>query len=354
MESRQLVHATLDFESPARTPRQLWTLPWASIHHPEALASIRRRFPEDVHHVPPVYRQPPKTVGNPYEPGTYVDEWGCPFENCQRGTTGEVKSPPMANLEDFEDYRLPEELLSLDREAVDRYCAERSEFLLPGAVVRPFERLQFLYGSENAFIALLEEPEAVERALRRMHDFHLKELQLWAETKVDGLFFIDDWGSQNGLLISPELWRELFKPLYADFAELARQHGKRVFMHSDGYILPILEDLIEVGVEAINSQVACMDVEELGRRFRGRITFWGEVDRQSVLPGADPAGVDSAVDEVWEHLRAAESGGVIAQCEFGPGARPENVLRVFERWEELDRAEAPAGSASGSGPPAGG
>ncbi len=338
MKPRQIVQAALDFQDTPRTPRQLWTLSWPEIHHPGELARIRERFPDDIKHVPPVYRTPPRTSGNPWEPGTYVDEWGCPFENCQRGQIGEVKTPPLSSVAEVLDYPLPEELLSLNTEEVDRYCAAHEEFHLPGAVVRPFERLQFLCGSETVFVELLEEPEAAEKALRHLHEFHLKELEVWARTKVDGLFVIDDWGSQNALLISPDLWRKLFKPLYADYAALAHQHGKRLFMHSDGYILPIMEDLIEAGVDAINSQVFCMGVEELGRRFRGRITFWGEIDRQSILPHPSREPVERAVDAMWEHLRAPHGGGVIAQCEFGLGARPENVWRVFERWEELDAA----------------
>ncbi len=91
-------------------------------------------------------------------------------------------------------------------------------------------------------------------------------------------------GAQRGLLISPKLWRGFYKPLYAEYCRIAHAAGKFVFFHSDGHIMEIYPDLIEIGVNAVNSQLFCMDIEEIGRRFKGQITFWGEIDRQNVLP----------------------------------------------------------------------
>jgi uroporphyrinogen decarboxylase len=174
--------------------------------------------------------------------------------------------------------------------------------------------------------------------LERIHHYYLAEAEAWASTDIDALAIMDDWGYQRSLLIRPEIWRELFKPLYREYAEIAHRRGKYVFMHSDGNIIEIIEDLIEVGIDAINAQIFCMGVETLGRRFRGRITFWGEIDRQHLLAYGTPEQVAAAVRLVDSHLYAA--GGVIAQCEFGPGARPENVSQVFATWEEMRRAPA--------------
>ena len=70
-----------------------------------------------------------------------------------------------------------------------------------------------------------------------------------------GLMFMDDWGAQNDLLISPVRWRKLFKPLYKDYIDIVHHHDKKAFMHSDGNILRVLPDLIELGLDAINSQI---------------------------------------------------------------------------------------------------
>jgi len=128
------------------------------------------------------------------------------------------------------------------------------------------------------------------------------------------------------------LWREWFKPLYRDYVQIAHGHGKKIFMHSDGYILDVIPDLIEIGVDALNSQIFCMGLDQLAQ-FAGQITFWGEIDRQHLLATGTPAEVDQAVRAVYRQLW--RNGGCIAQCEFGPGGQPANVRQVFETWNEV-------------------
>jgi uroporphyrinogen decarboxylase len=332
MTSRQLVVDALELRSPERTPRQLWTLPWAERTWPAELEEIRRRFPDDIVQSPGFLTEPLKTSGEEYEPGLFVDEWGCRFESRQAGIIGEVKEPLVRAWDDLDRLRVPRERLSVDRDAVDDYCARSGAFVYARTIVRPFELLQFLRGPENLYMDLAERPAGLFRLIERIQEFYLEEMRLWAETDVDALFCADDWGSQKSLLIAPALWRELFKPLYRAYAEIAHRHGQYLFMHSDGHIAAILPDLVEIGVDAVNAQVFCMDIEDLGRRFSGRIAFWGEVDRQHLLARGTPAEVRAAVGR----LRRAfdRRGGVIAQCEFGIGARPENVAAVFEAWNE--------------------
>jgi len=329
--SRELVARTLEFASPTRVPRQLWVLPWAAEHYPRELAAIRQRFPDDIVHCPPFYRIPPVTSGDPYAPGTYTDEWGCTFVNLQRGIIGEVRTPPLTDWDRLDLLRVPEECLSVDVERVNDFCRHSERFVISACCPRVFERLQFLRGTQNLLMDLRRRPPELGLLIRRLHEFYLKELELWAGTEVDALMFMDDWGSQQSLLISPRLWRELFKPLYAEYIDLAHQHGKYAFMHSDGHILAILPDLIELGLDALNSQIACMGVRAVGECGAGRITFWGEIDRQHLLPHGTREEVFAAVREMRAALYRA--GGVIGQCEFGPGARPENVAAVFEAWE---------------------
>jgi hypothetical protein len=297
------------------------------------LLEIQGRFPDDIISAPGIYRQPIPRVGEAEAVGTFIDEWGCTFENLQPGVIGEVKKPLLESLEDLDSLRLPQELLSLDIEQVNAFCNATDLFVLGGCCPRPFERMQFIRGSNNLYIDLAEQSEALYSLAHRVHRFFLEELELWAKTDVDALTFMDDWGSQRALLISPALWRRFYKPFYRDYIELAHHYGKYAFMHSDGYIADIIPDLIELGLDALNSQLFCMDIEDLGRQFRGRLTFWGEIDRQYLLSNAAPAEVARAVYRVKEALY--QEGGVIAQCEFGAGARPENVYQVFQSWDEL-------------------
>ncbi|MFH0945023.1 MAG: uroporphyrinogen decarboxylase family protein [Planctomycetota bacterium] len=330
MTSRELVRRTLAFDAPCRVPRQLWVLPWAEHHYPGPLQEIRRLYPDDIVSSPAFLKEELPTKGDCHEVGTFTDEWGCVFENLQRGVIGEVRSPQLLDWSQVDLVRIPKERLSVDTARVDRFCRGTEQFVLAGACPRPFERLQFLRGTENTFYDLMDQPAELPVLLERMHRFYLEELDLWAKTAVDGLTIMDDWGSQYSMLISPDLWRRMFKPLYREYIEIAHAHGKPMFMHSDGYIADILEDLVELGLDAINCQVFCMDVARLGERFGGRITFWGELDRQQILPSASREEVFAAAGRM---KRAFDrGGGLIAQCEFGPSARPENVRTFFEAF----------------------
>lgn len=333
MESRELVKRTLEFESPPRIPRQLWKLVWAELHYPKELTHIQSVYPDDLVSVPVHFKQLPKIEGDPYAVGTYVDEWGCIFENRQAGIIGEVKTPLLEKWEDVDCVRIPEELLSVEVGDVNTFCRSSDQFTYAGCCPRPFERLQFIRGTENTFLDLMDQPEELFVLLNRMHQFFIKKMELWAQTEVDGLFFMDDWGSQFSLLITPDIWRKIFKPLYKDYIDLAHHYGKYAMMHSDGLIMKILPDLVELGLDVINSQLFCMDVEEIGRQFGGKITFWGEIDRQHILVEGNVDDVVHAVHRV--HKALYQNGGMIAQCEFSPGAKPENIYQVFKTWDTI-------------------
>jgi uroporphyrinogen-III decarboxylase len=181
---------------------------------------------------------------------------------------------------------------------------------------------------------LAEESSELAQLLGIIHDYFRREAEAWCNTNVDALFLMDDWGSQRSLLISPAQWRAIFKPLYKEYCDIARAHGKKVFMHSDGHIFEIYEDLIELGVDAINSQLFCMDIEQIGKRFKGRISFWGEIDRQNVLPSPNPEVGRAAVRTVAQHLYDP-AGGVIAQFELGAGANIAVARAIYEEWERV-------------------
>jgi hypothetical protein len=293
---------------------------------------IEADFPQDITTIPFACSEPVPGGGNAHAVGTFVDAWGCRFENLQDGIIGQVKDPQLEDWSEAGNIRLPRERLEIDTEKVAEFCSGTDRFVLAGTCPRPFERLQFLRGPENLYLDLNRPSALLLEFLERLHEFYMEELSIWARTDVDALTFMDDWGSQRALLVAPELWRELFKPLYADYISLAHAHGKAAFMHSDGHITEIIPDLIEIGLDALNSQVFCMGVEELGRRFAGELTFWGELDRQQLLPRATPAEIAQAARQ----MRAAfhRSGGFIAQCEFGPGAVPANVYAFFEALAE--------------------
>jgi hypothetical protein len=292
------------------------------------------------------YFYPPssRAKGDPYQAGTSTDAWGCVFENIQPGLIGEVKDPILSEMADAGDYEPPYEQVprpgsqegAAARDAINAYHAATDRFVFANICPQPWERYQFLRGTENALIDVLMPEQGMGALLGKIHEFYLRELELWCAADVDAVRLADDWGAQARLLIDPDRWRELFKPLYRDYCDLAKAQGKFVFMHSDGHITDIYEELIEIGIDAVNSQLFCMDMAELSRIAKGRITFWGEIDRQRVLTSEDPEEGRAAVREVARHLYDP-AGGLIAQFEFGAGAKPETALVVFDEWEKVHR-----------------
>jgi hypothetical protein len=342
--SREIVRRALTFGRPERVPRDLWLLPWAEIHFPRELQEIRRRFPPDFASAPTVSQPSSRIVGDPYRVGRYTDEWGCTFVNIQEGAIGEVREPLLPSLEGSARFRPPYEILPSDpgraRDTVNRASAATEKFVLSDSCARPWERYQFIRGSQEALMDVASREDEAERLLRSIQDFYMRELEFWVRTDVDGVRFMDDWGAQRGLLISPASWREIFKPLYKEYCDIAHAHGKFIFMHSDGNIQEILPDLVEIGVDALNSQLFCMDLAVIAAQAKGRITFWGEIDRQHVLPSPDPGAGRRAVREVARHLYD-KSGGIIAQLEFGLAANPATVSAVYDEWERIPATGTP-------------
>lgn len=336
MTPRKIVYDTLERHNPVRVPRQMWTLPWAERTYPKEMARLRQQFPDDIGGVPFTLENSPKTEGNMYLRGEYVDEWGCRFTNIHDGVIGEVKHPQIPaedeEWESAEKVHIPYELLSFDIGQVNAEIAKTDRFVTSGCCPRPFEQLQFIRGTENLMMDLMDPPAAMLEFMRKMHQFYCDWMEKWAKTDVDALTFMDDWGSQRSLLISPELWKKLFFPMYRDYIDIAHSHGKKIFMHSDGCILDILPSLAQAGLDAVNSQLFCMGLEEL-KTMKGKITFWGEIDRQYLLPHGTETQVRKAVREVYETLW--DNGGCIAQLEFGPGAKPVNVAAVFDEWNKI-------------------
>jgi len=331
---RERVRRALAFQCPDRVPRELWVLPGVQMFRQAEMEAVLARFPPDFVAPDATVGAGRKASGTPGVAGTYTDEWGCPFTVAEPGVIGEVKRPPLADWAALDHLRPPDEVLDeADLSRVDAGCATADRFVKAGTTVRPFERMQFLRGTENLMMDLAWGVSQVYRLRDLVHEFFMREIALWTETDVDGISFMDDWGTQTNLLISPHMWREVFKPLYADYCRLIHGAGKFVFFHSDGHIVSIIPDLIEIGVDALNAQLFCMDIEEIGRRFRGQITFWGEIDRQWVLPFGTPDDVRAAVQRVRAALDNGQ-GGVIAECEWGNDVPRANVEAVLKTWQE--------------------
>jgi hypothetical protein len=334
MSPRERVYATLSYSRPDRPPRDLWVLPYVQLFRKAELDEVLRRFPID-------FDRPELSPGSDdadlrkySRAGKYVDEWGSVWHLAEPGIVGEVKEPVLSDWSRLARFHPPWDFIrGKDWAHVDRVRRGSDKFILSGVCARPFERLQFLRGTENLYIDLAYDTPELRTLLGMVHDYYLEDVANWSRSAVDAVALMDDWGSNTALLISPELWRGVFKPLYRDYCDIIHGKGKKVFFHSDGNIEAIYGDLIEVGIDALNSQLFCMDIERLGERYAGKVTFWGEIDRQRVLPYGTETDVRAAVHRVRRALEGT-GGGVIAQCEWGKDNSRQNVEAVFRAWEE--------------------
>jgi len=335
--SRELVIKTLTFDNPERVPRELWALPWCYTNHPQKMKEIEEKYPADFGYIPSVYNPSSVEKGNMYEIGVAIDDWGCEFESIFAGIIGEVKEPLLADLKDWDKVNPPYETLPTNlteaRDKVNKYCHESDKFIRMPNCARPWERLQFLRTSVLAMYDIMDQEDELFKLLHKIHEFYLREMEFWASTDVDALFFMDDWGSQNQLLIPSTIWREIFKPMYRDYCDIARSSGKFIFMHSDGFIQEIYPDLIEIGVSAVNSQLFCMDFDYLSKIAKGKITFWGEIDRQHIMCALDFEIGRQAVRKIKEKLGTG-NGGLIAQFELGPWSNLDMAFAIYDEWEK--------------------
>ncbi|MCG8499964.1 MAG: hypothetical protein MJB12_06100 [Firmicutes bacterium] len=327
MTSKERVIKTIKFQSPDRIPVDLWVLPAGYIEHGEKLEKLVYDRGIDFVRVP--YNDPTFDERH-YKVGSYKDVWGCVWKNAQEGIIGEVKEHPLADYKHLMNYRSPINLLKGGFEKTDDFIeVNRDKFML-GGWISIFERMQFIRGTENLFMDIAEQSNELFILRDIVVDFYKEYLRQWLEHDVDGICFGDDWGSQRSLLISPASWREIFKPVYKELFDMIKSKGKYVFFHSDGYIMDLYQEFIDLGVDAINSQLWCMGVENVAEKFAGKLCFWGELSRQDTLPNGTPEEIIKKAELMKKHLFL--NGGLIGQSEVGRDVPMKNVEAVLTCW----------------------
>ena len=200
-----------------------------------------------------------------------------------------------------------------------------------------FEIPQFLYRIDNHLANMAMSPDAVHRLAQTLCDLHLVNLEKWLGAVgpyIDVILFGDDLGGQNGPLISPTMYRELCKPYHRRLWGRAKQLCEaKVMLHSCGGIEPLLDDLIDAGLDTTNPvQITCagMEPHHLKERFGDRICFWGGgCDTRDVLPHGTPQQVAEHVQQQVQIMR--DGGGFVFQQVHNIMADvpPENVVAMF-------------------------
>ncbi len=336
MNSRERVVRAIRFEKPDRPPISHAILPSAQYYYGDALKKIINTFHEDFgwHLLPDLPREklPPL-----YKLGKNRDDWGTLWEVTEEGRCGiPVDHPIKADFSNYGDYQWPEVFSA----GVPRYklysghmTGKSNDYYARGGWIVFFEQMQQLVGFENLLVALMMEKPEVHRLRDDLLRFNLAWLDNWLSLDYQGIHFADDWGSQTNLLIPPALWRSFFKPVYRQMFAKVKNKGLDVWYHSDGHILEIIPDLIEIGVDVLNCQSSLMDRKALGA-FAGHIAFRTDIDRQNVLPFVTPGEVKEYVFDLF-HLLGTPNGGIIACGEISEDVPLENIRAMYEAFTEF-------------------
>ena len=201
---------------------------------------------------------------------------------------------------------------------------------------------QFLYRIDKFLMLLAGDPQRAHAFLDRLVEIHLANLERFLRMVgpyIDVIVFGDDLGMQNGPQISRAMYQEFFKPRHGRMWRRAKELADvKVMLHSCGGIRPLIPDLIEAGLDAVNPvQISCtgMDAGELKREFGDRFTLWGGgCDTRSILSNATP-------DDLRKHVREqtailAPGGGFVFQQVHNILANvpPENIIAMFEAANE--------------------
>jgi len=314
------------------------------IRYGDALIDLYQEFPDDLGRVAPydlMVGFNPKVKITPTEAmmtdSEWISEWGVGWKHVVGGVGATEVSNPLTDWATLKHYLKtlpdPDEPGRLDAAvapAAALHGAGKYVFGLFGAALFHIFSIR---GFENALMDFHLEQANLHRLVEALGDYALKLIRQWAKVGVDALLFLDDWGTQEGLLIAPATWREFFKPCYAGLFRETHRLGMDCFLHSCGNVTEIVDDLIEVGLDVLDPiQVSAMDIAELARRFGGRVSFCGSIDVQSLLPHAKPQEVKDAVRRSIDVLgRPFGNGLILAPTNtITPDVPLENLRAMFE------------------------
>ncbi|MCL2377635.1 MAG: uroporphyrinogen decarboxylase [Defluviitaleaceae bacterium] len=197
-----------------------------------------------------------------------------------------------------------------------------------------FERAWSLVGMENLLIYMISDPDFVEELMDKILDFNLQVIDVFLEYNFDCIFLADDWGQQSGLIMGPKMWRKFIKPPLAKMYAAAKEKGRFVMQHSCGDISEVYPDLIEIGLDAHQTfQPEIYDIVTIKQKYGGKLSFYGGISTQRLLPFETPEGVVREAEKIMAVM--GKGGGFIAAPTHSvPGDVPaENIdalIRLFQ------------------------
>ena len=259
-----------------------------------------------------------------------VNEWGYVLEKLGDGTMGHPVAAVYGKLPRAEEIRVPvlrpEERMSAVPAFLEA-CGDR--YRLASLDLSGFTVYTLLRGFGNAMQDFLLDPEGFAALMDRIVDFECDLMRLAARHGFHGIHFADDWGTQSGLMISPAMWRDLFKPRYARQFAAAHGLGLHVWYHCCGEFLPIMEDFHEIGADVLNiAQPNVNDIAEAGRRLRGRQCFMVPISYQTVSIRGTPEEIHAEARRLYDALAIPQGGFIGYVEEYGVMGMSEENYRA--------------------------
>jgi len=362
MEARERVSLALAHREPDRVPIDYWAAPEieAKLLARYGLATredLLQHFDVDFRYIDgPRYIGPESVV---HADGSVEDHFGVPRVRMQVGSGDhtaayrEVIDFPLAHAQSVAEVRAYPKWP--DPDWFDYACVREQALAARQsgkAVVFMGDRMNrcaqlkpamYVRGIEQILLDLSLNPDIAEYILGRIAEFYLEYARRTFEAAGDNLdiFFMgDDFGTQNGLFISPDMWRRFLRPGFKAMVELGRGRGYKVAHHSCGSIKPIIPDLIDCGLDILNPvqpDVHDMDRRELKRLFGDQLSFHGSISIQRTLPFGTP---DDVRNEVRERFETLGPGGGFIFCtahNIQADTPLENVEALFQAYRDLGR-----------------
>ena len=296
MTSREIVRAVLEFKDP---PRIAMFLPDP---HPNDFHFFMWKVREN---------EPLQPQGS--EVRRWKDEWGVTWASLTDYDAGEAVVPAIRDWADLDTYE-PPDLGRADvvGDAAEQGAADTEKFrvgFLPGFTFNIGRKLRNL---ENYLCDLVLDREQIDRLNAMVRAQLLGLIDRWGEAGMDAIMFCEDWGTQDRLMVSPAMWRDVFRPEFEALAGRAHEHGMFVMMHSCGKVTEIIDDCNECGVDCFQfDQPRLHGIDTLASRFGGKAAFWCPVDIQQTLQTRDPKQIRAEARELIQKLGGFH-GGFIA------------------------------------------
>jgi uroporphyrinogen decarboxylase len=330
---------------------------WPELGTAEIDEQTMRRLHSDVRGVLDLEPEKVRKRNRERIPGSnFIDSWGSGQMQIVPGEwfPGIHPLPEARTVEDLELYQGWPDMNDPSRVAhlreTARQLADENEFAIVATpwLMFPFERAHAMQGMESFLLNMASNRDFAQAMLEKIA-FYCKQLMgHFLEELGDNVDIIkigDDLGTQNNLMISPKMYRDLLKPVHTDFIDFIKARTRaKIMFHSCGDVAPLIEDFIDIGVDILNpiqtSTGSIADLPSLKERFGKNMVFCGGIDSHRILPFGSTGEVRDEVRRVMQIL--GPGGG----CMIGPvhtvmnDVPPENVLAMVDAVEEFGHYSA--------------